>query len=190
MQTTIDNIMRHYERRQSIIYLWPGSIVTSASEFEWWCNHVFWFGFVSQQDLPVGGTVIRDIEAKDADAGINALVEYKVLPNAQRMRSGSANSSSASSLFDGALDASDGFGTFEFPSAHIPVLTLRQPVDYELVRRYLVTIVASVKPIISFAKQRIGFQFFTRLTRSTLDLNVNIRIERSTSKIAYHRPPL
>jgi hypothetical protein len=35
---------------------------------------------------------------------------------------------------------------FEFPAAHIPVMTLRQPIDYESVRRYLVTIVASVRP--------------------------------------------
>ena len=92
----------------------------------------------------MGGIVIQDIEAKDADAGINALVEYKVVPNSQRMRSGS---SSNASLFDNPAaisDSSDGFGMFEFPAAHLPVLTLRQPVDYESVRRYLVTIVASV----------------------------------------------
>ena len=98
----------------------------------------------------MGGIVIQDIEAKDADAGINALVEYKVVPiNAQKMRSGSTNAS----LFDttttttttAATDSiSDGFGMFEFPAAHIPVLTLRQSVDYESVRRYFVTIVASV----------------------------------------------
>lgn len=99
--------------------------------------------------MPVGGTVVRDIEAKDADAGINALVEYKVVPNAQRMRSGSTNSSSAPSLFDSPLDASDGFGMFEFPAAHVPVLTLKQALDYESTRRYLVTIVASVRTIVS-----------------------------------------
>ena len=97
----------------------------------------------------MGGIVIQDIEAKDADAGINALVEYKVVPiNAQKMRSGSTNAS----LFDtttttttAATDSiSDGFGMFEFAAAHIPVLTLRQSVDYESVRRYFVTIVASV----------------------------------------------
>jgi hypothetical protein len=97
----------------------------------------------------VGGIVIQDIEAKDADAGINALVEYKVVPNAQRMRSGTSTNAS---LFDNpttttttTLDSFDGFGMFEFPSAHLPVLTLRQSVDYESVRRYLVTIVASVR---------------------------------------------
>ena len=97
----------------------------------------------------MGGIVIQDIEAKDADAGINALVEYKVVPiNAQKMRSGSTNAS----LFDtttttttAATDSiSDGFGMFEFAAAQIPVLTLRQSVDYESVRRYFVTIVASV----------------------------------------------
>ncbi|XP_046657764.1 cadherin-99C-like isoform X2 [Daphnia pulicaria] len=93
------------------------------------------------EDLPVGGIVIRDIEAKDADAGINALVEYKVVPNSQRMRSG--GNVSLFNETNPALDAFDGFGMFEFPAAHIPVMTLRQPIDYESVRRYLVTIVAS-----------------------------------------------
>lgn len=97
----------------------------------------------------MGGIVIQDIEAKDADAGINALVEYKVVPNAQKMRSGSTTNTS---LFDTttatATDSFDGFGMFEFPAAHIPVLTLRQSVDYESVRRYLVTIVASVSFIL------------------------------------------
>ncbi|XP_032795630.2 cadherin-99C isoform X2 [Daphnia magna] len=115
------------------------------------------------EDLPVGGTVVRDIEAKDADAGINALVEYKVVPNAQRMRSGSTNSSSAPSLFDSPLDASDGFGMFEFPAAHVPVLTLKQPLDYESTRRYLVTIVASDRAV--SAKDRLS---------STTTLTVNV----------------
>lgn len=97
----------------------------------------------------MGGIVIQDIEAKDADAGINALVEYKVVPNSQRMRSGSSVNNA--SLFDTQtstltnFDSNDGFGMFEFAAAHIPVLTLRQSVDYESVRRYLVTIVASVR---------------------------------------------
>lgn len=105
--------------------------------------------FNKWQDLPVGGIVIQDIEAKDSDAGINALVEYKVVPNAQKMRSGSTTNTS---LFDTttatATDSFDGFGMFEFPATHIPVLTLRQSVDYESVRRYLVTIVASVSFIL------------------------------------------
>lgn len=88
---------------------------------------------MSEQDLPIGGVVSRDIEAKDVDAGINALIEYKVVQGAK------------SSLFD-ALETNgiDGYGIFEFPAAHSPVLTLRQSVDYESARRYLVTIVASV----------------------------------------------
>lgn len=36
--------------------------------------------FLSSQDLPVGGVVTKDVEARDADAGINALVEYRVIP--------------------------------------------------------------------------------------------------------------
>jgi hypothetical protein len=108
------------------------------------CNVVLFCFVIVAQDLPVGGIVIRDIEAKDADAGINALVEYKVVPNSQRMRSG--GNVSLFNETNPALDAFDGFGMFEFPAAHIPVMTLRQPIDYESVRRYLVTIVASVRP--------------------------------------------
>ena len=92
------------------------------------------------QDLPIGGVVFRDLEAKDADAGINALVEYKVVPETRR----GLATTTKTSLFEDPEDV-DGFGVFEFSNAQSPVLTLRQPVDYESVRRYVVTIVASVK---------------------------------------------
>ena len=92
--------------------------------------------------MPVGSIVIRDLEAKDADAGINALVEYKVVPNGVGAR---LDATTTVSLFDTPDTVADGFGVFEFAAAHIPVLTLRQSVDYETVRRYLVTVVASVR---------------------------------------------
>lgn len=98
------------------------------------------------QDLPIGGVVFRDLEAKDADAGINALVEYKVVPDGRRSNAGITTTAS-SSLFDEADADADGFGVFEFPAAQSPVLTLRQSVDYETARRYLVTVVASVKKL-------------------------------------------
>jgi len=87
------------------------------------------------EDLAVGGVVFRrEVLAKDADAGINALVEYRVVPNAQVAgRLGNASLATYG----------DGYGTFEFKLPHQPVLTLVKPVDYETVPRYIVTIVAS-----------------------------------------------
>ncbi len=84
----------------------------------------------------MGGVVFRrEVLAKDADAGINALVEYRVVPNAQVAgRLGNASLATYG----------DGYGTFEFKLPHQPVLTLVKPVDYETVPRYIVTIVASV----------------------------------------------
>lgn len=132
---------------------------------------------MSWQDLPIGGVVIRDIEAKDADAGINALVEYKVVQGVK-----SRTSSSGSSLFDTFDQEMDGYGIFEFPAAHSPVLTLRQTVDYESIRRYLVTIVASVNKIVLFFKKK------NQLTKDTTEI-FNDRIERLMSKTGCRRQP-
>lgn len=86
-----------------------------------------------------------DLEAKDADAGINSLVEYKVVPtlrnNSVVPLPGEVGIESVGSLDEA---TADGFGVFEFAAAHKPVVTLRRALDYESVRRYLVTIVASV----------------------------------------------
>ena len=78
----------------------------------------------SLQDLPIGAVVFRDVSAKDGDAGINALVEYKVVPNRNV--------------------TDDGFGTFEFRLPHQPVLTLAKPLDFEAISRYTVIVVATV----------------------------------------------
>ncbi len=90
----------------------------------------------------MGGVVFRrQVLAKDADAGINALVEYRVVPNAQVAgRLGNASLATYG----------DGYGTFEFKLPHQPVLTLAKPVDYETVPSYIVTIVASVCVMIIF----------------------------------------
>lgn len=68
--------------------------------------------------------------AYDADAGINALVEYKVVAGSN----------------PGGLQK-DGYGIFRFQSVHQPVLTLQRPLDYENTSQYSVTIVASVSSI-------------------------------------------
>lgn len=71
------------------------------------------------QDLPLGGVVMDKMAARDVDAGINALVEYRV------------------------VDSGAPSGTFRFQSLHQPILTLHKPLDYETSSRYLVTVVAS-----------------------------------------------
>ena len=137
----------------------------------------------------MGGIVIQDIEAKDADAGINALVEYKVVPiNAQKMRSGSTNASlfntTTTTTTAAATDSiSDGFGMFEFPAAHIPVLTLRQSVDYESVRRYFVTIVASVSVLFYKICQ-------IRRRQNQFESMMWCRIELLMPRIDYRQRPL
>jgi len=89
----------------------------------------FYFLF-TQQDLAVGDVVMKDLAAHDADAGINALIEYQVV--------------AGSSLGD---SHTDGYGTFHFRSLHRPVLTLQRHLDYENISRYAVTIVASVSDV-------------------------------------------
>ena len=64
--------------------------------------------------------VMDKMAARDVDAGINALVEYRV------------------------VDSGAPSGTFRFQSLHQPILTLHKPLDYETSSRYLVTVVASV----------------------------------------------
>lgn len=82
----------------------------------------------------------KDVEAKDADAGINALVEYRVVPAAPKTLFDDVTLTSA----DGSDEEEDGYGVFEFASPHQPVLTLKAPLDYESVKRYRVIIIASV----------------------------------------------
>lgn len=100
--------------------------------------------------MAVGAVIPIDIEAKDADAGINSLVEYKVVPSL-RNNSVVPLPGEVGTEPIGPLDeaTADGFGVFEFASSHKAVVTLRRSLDYETVRRYLVTIVASVRFFIS-----------------------------------------
>ena len=103
--------------------------VTVSSHFQF--PFPFFFLFYSdEKDLPIGGVVFAEglLEAKDADAGINALVEYRVVPGGGR----------------GGGDVSDGYGTFHFASPHQSIVTLAKSLDYESVRRYTLTVVASV----------------------------------------------
>ena len=91
--------------------------------------------------MPIGGVVFAEglLEAKDADAGINALVEYRVVPGGGVDGRGGG----------GGGDVSDGYGTFHFASPHQSIVTLAKSLDYESVRRYTLTVVASVNDLIT-----------------------------------------
>ena len=110
-----------------------------------------------RQDLAVESVVISKdlIEAKDADAGINALVEYRIVP-------------SIPSAAD--ADAADGYGTFQFASPHEAVVTLVKPLDYESVRRYVLTVVASVRS-----------NFFSFLTKRKFSNSICIKCRAGSS---------
>ena len=90
--------------------------------------------------MPIGSVVFPEglLEAKDADAGINALVEYKVVPSSFSHPSAHSGGGGGGGAND------DGYGTFHFASPHQPIVTLVKPLDYESVRRYTLTVVASV----------------------------------------------
>ncbi|XP_047001442.1 cadherin-99C [Schistocerca americana] len=78
---------------------------------------------------PVGSTVFRGLKAVDADAGVNALVEYSVVAGQPPEGEGSG--------------AADGAGFFAIRLPHQGQVTVARALDYERTQRYLVTVVAS-----------------------------------------------
>ena len=118
--------------------------------------------------MTVGAIVFRDAVAKDADAGINALIEYKVVPGDTEL--GTVNTTS------------DGYGTFQFQSVHQPILILQKSLDYENVSRYLVTIVASVSPTLASPRaQSITFSFKDVFVVQDRALNTKDRLSSTTT---------
>ncbi|GLH14859.1 Cadherin-89D [Gryllus bimaculatus] len=93
---------------------------------------------VALQLTPVGSTVFAGLRARDADAGVNGLVEYFLAEGA----AGAAAAAAAAE--DPRLSAADGFGVFAIPLPHQGQVTLVRALDYERTQRYLLTIVASV----------------------------------------------
>ncbi|GLH14858.1 Protocadherin-15 [Gryllus bimaculatus] len=92
---------------------------------------------VALQLTPVGSTVFAGLRARDADAGVNGLVEYFLAEGA----AGAAAAAAAAE--DPRLSAADGFGVFAIPLPHQGQVTLVRALDYERTQRYLLTIVAS-----------------------------------------------
>ena len=91
------------------------------------------------QLTPVGSTIFKKVLAEDADAGVNALIEYYIAPGDG---TGIGNS-------DGVgrdrVTTADGYGFFSINLPHQGQVTVNRTLDYERTQRYLVTILASVR---------------------------------------------
>lgn len=109
------------------------------------------------QLTPVGTTVFQGVQATDADAGVNGLVEYLVVP-------GDAAAIAAAAQAQPRVQVADGFGYFSINLPHQGQVTVNRSLDFERTQRYLVTIVAT-------DRARNGSE---RLSSSTT-LTVNVR---------------
>lgn len=87
---------------------------------------------------PVGTTIFQGIQAKDADAGVNGLVEYLILPGDGK---GLGNSDG---IGRNRITVADGYGFFSINLPHQGQVTVNRSLDYEKTQRYLVTVIASV----------------------------------------------
>ena len=101
------------------------------------------------QLTPIGTTIFQGIQAKDADAGVNGLVEYFIVPgDGSRLGTDDGVGHNRVTVADGA----------EFFSINLPhqgQITVNKSLDYERTQRYLITVVASVS------------HYFLILTRTT-----------------------
>ena len=90
------------------------------------------------QLTPIGTTIFQGIQAKDADAGVNGLVEYFIEPgDGSRLGTDDGVGRNRVTVADGA----------EFFSINLPhqgQITVNKSLDYERTQRYLLTVVASV----------------------------------------------
>jgi protocadherin-15 len=93
--------------------------------------------FVSQL-TPIGTTVFKGVKAVDADAGVNGMVEYFVVPG------DGENLGITNGIGKDRVNVADGYGFFAIPLPHQGGVTVNRSLDYEKTQRYLVTIVASV----------------------------------------------
>lgn len=83
------------------------------------------------QATPIGTTIFQGLKAVDVDAGVNGLVEYRIVEG--------------NPLPDqGRVLTADGAGHFAILLPHQGQVTVARPLDYERTQRYLITIVATV----------------------------------------------
>lgn len=90
------------------------------------------------QLTPVGSTIFKNVDAKDADAGVNGIVEYSIAPG-DGSRIGSNEG-----VGRNRITTVDGYGYFSINLPHQGQVTVNRTLDYERTQRYLVTILASV----------------------------------------------
>ncbi|EFN65694.1 Protocadherin-21 [Camponotus floridanus] len=87
---------------------------------------------------PVGSTIFKNVDAVDADAGVNGIVEYSIAPG-DGSRIGSNEG-----VGRNRITTADGYGYFSINLPHQGQVTVNRTLDYERTQRYLVTILASV----------------------------------------------
>lgn len=85
----------------------------------------------------MGTTVFQGVQATDADAGVNGLMEYLVVP-------GDPAAVAAANQAQPRVHHADGFGYFAINLPHQGQVTVNRSLDYERTQRYLVTIMATV----------------------------------------------
>lgn len=85
---------------------------------------------------PVGTTIFQGVQATDADAGVNGLVEYMVVP-------GDPAGIAAANQGQPRVHVADGYDFFSINLPHQGQVTVNRSLDYERTQRYLVTIVAT-----------------------------------------------
>ncbi|XP_011338456.1 cadherin-99C isoform X1 [Ooceraea biroi] len=107
---------------------------------------------------PVGSTIFKGVDAIDADAGVNGIVEYSIAPG-DGSRIGNNEG-----VGRNRITTTDGYGYFSINLPHQGQVTVNRTLDYERTQRYLVTILAS-------DRARNVSERFT----STTTLTVNIR---------------
>ncbi|KAL6434099.1 hypothetical protein ACFW04_005920 [Cataglyphis niger] len=107
---------------------------------------------------PVGSTIFKNVDAFDADAGVNGIVEYSIAPG------DSSRIGSNEGVGRNRITTADGYGYFSINLPHQGQVTVNRTLDYERTQRYLVTILAS-------DRARNVSERFT----STTTLTVNIR---------------
>lgn len=82
---------------------------------------------------PIGTPIFQNLLAKDKDAGVNALVEYSIVPG---------NDPNFIQSFN---NAADGYGVFAINFPHQGQVTVNSSLDFEKTKKYFVTVVASDK---------------------------------------------
>ncbi|XP_075213856.1 cadherin 99C [Lycorma delicatula] len=82
---------------------------------------------------PVGTTVFQGLRAIDADAGVNGLVDYSVIPGDGK----------GLGLGADRVNVADGAGFFSINFPHQGQVTVNRSLDYERTQRYLLTVVAT-----------------------------------------------